>query len=132
MKKANKVMGEFDEYQLMMRYRYGYQSFMLMMGLLIILMLFENIAYTQRAMILLVVPMMYFFTRVIISNAYTGVRGKAIPLGSMFLTVSILEVIVTCMTPTRIIEGIIISVFTGYIGSLILIKEYLNRKNIEE
>lgn len=132
MKKANKVMGEFDEYQLMMRYRYGYQSFMLMMGLLIILMLFENIAYTQRAMILLVVPMMYFFTRVIISNAYTGVRGKAIPLGSMFLAVSILQVIVTCMTPSRITEGIIISVFTGYIGSLILIKEYLNRKNIEE
>lgn len=132
MKKANNVMGQFDEYQLMVRYKYGYQAFCIMIGLLIFLGIFDNLTYTLKALILFAVSMMYFFTRVVFSNAYTGRQGKAIPLGIIFIATGVMLIAVTFNTPNRMIEGSIAAAYTVYTGIIILIKEYLNRKKIEE
>lgn len=132
MKKVNNFVGEFDEYQLMMRYKYGYQSFFLILGLLVISAIFENIPYSVRVTLLLVIPQMYFLTRISLSNAQFGIKGQPARLGVLLLVTSVLLMVFIHTSATRVIEGSVVSVYIAYSGVVILIREYFNRKILEE
>lgn len=142
-----KFNANFDEYQISVRHKIAFQSLLLTH----VLALVNGIAATQhpwappmvQATFIIAIPALYFVTLAVFKNAYLGNRTRRPALTGLFaLTLGLLNGAAVWFGPERRplengaltgdILPLLLGIFWGYIGIIILIKYFLENKSQAE
>lgn len=98
---------QYDEYQLIKRYKIGYQTLFIVVFLTLINTYVKELypdwaSPSMEAIVLLTIPYIYFMVMVILKNAFFGKKEKGLPI--LILTITFSFIIMATYGPS-VIDG---------------------------